>query len=376
MKEVKPRLVVDVGSLFDREGRGDCPDASPDGLKYTIIVSYWWIMICIQGRFEIDEVAAHYDELDPYYREIWGEHVHHGLWLSDSDPPYAAARQLVTEVATLACLRPGDRVCDVGCGYGATARMVATEYGATVSALTVSRVQYQYALNVEPRSPNPTYLLRDWLDNGLEAASFDAVIAIESSEHMQDLTGFFSEVARVLRPGGRFVVCAWLSRETPCSWERRWLLEPICREGRLRGIGSASEYHQCCHMAGLVPVGFKDVSKQVKRTWSVCTRRVVRRFFQQRAYREFLLHGQSSNRLFALTLFRIWLAYELGSMRYGILSAVKPASVGRSLDGRTRTLAFSLASNSSSRLGDPPRALAVCADGLSSDPSDVLRPPA
>ena len=25
-------------------------------------------------------VADHYDELDDFYREIWGEHVHHGLW--------------------------------------------------------------------------------------------------------------------------------------------------------------------------------------------------------------------------------------------------------------------------------------------------------
>ena len=26
------------------------------------------------------DVAGHYDELDAVYREIWGEHVHHGLW--------------------------------------------------------------------------------------------------------------------------------------------------------------------------------------------------------------------------------------------------------------------------------------------------------
>jgi len=25
-------------------------------------------------------VADHYDELDPVYRRVWGEHVHHGLW--------------------------------------------------------------------------------------------------------------------------------------------------------------------------------------------------------------------------------------------------------------------------------------------------------
>jgi tocopherol O-methyltransferase len=36
------------------------------------------------------------------------------------------------------------------------------------------------------------------------------------------------------------------------------------------------------------------------------------------------LDGQSVNRIFALTLVRVWLAYELGSRRYGIMNAVKP----------------------------------------------------
>ncbi len=27
-----------------------------------------------------EEVADHYEELDRIYREVWGEHVHHGLW--------------------------------------------------------------------------------------------------------------------------------------------------------------------------------------------------------------------------------------------------------------------------------------------------------
>jgi len=27
-----------------------------------------------------EEVASHYNDLDQYYRQIWGEHVHHGYW--------------------------------------------------------------------------------------------------------------------------------------------------------------------------------------------------------------------------------------------------------------------------------------------------------
>ena len=202
--------------------------------------------------------------------------------------------------------------------------LLAQEYGALVTGLTVSRAQYEHAMNLALEPINPAYLLRDWLASELEPASFDAVIAIESSEHMADLQRFFAEVERVLKPSGRLVVCAWLTREAPSSWERRLLLEPICSEGRLRGMGTATEYQELAQAAGLVPIGIQDVSRQVKRTWAVCTGRVLRGLVCKPAYRQFLTHGPSAHKIFALTVLRIWMAYELGSMRYGIMTAVKP----------------------------------------------------
>jgi tocopherol O-methyltransferase len=277
--------------------------------------------------FQSCEVAAHYDELDRFYREIWGEHIHHGLWQAREETVEEATRHLIDEVAAQAQVRAGDQVCDVGCGYGGTSRVLVREYGARVTALTVSRAQHEHALRLDPGTVNPTYLLRDWLTSGLRPVSFDAVIAIESSEHMADLEAFFTEAARVLKPGGRLVVCAWLSRERPGFCERRLLLEPICREGRLRGMGSASDYDRLVKSVGLVPVRFEDVSRRVKRTWAICAGRVLRGLFREASYRRFLLNDLSSNRVFVLTLMRIWLAYELGSMRYGILTAVKPGDL-------------------------------------------------
>ena len=45
------------------------------------------------------DVAAHYDDLDRFYREIWGEHVHHGLWTSPRSTPEEATRSLIDLVA-------------------------------------------------------------------------------------------------------------------------------------------------------------------------------------------------------------------------------------------------------------------------------------
>jgi tocopherol O-methyltransferase len=281
-------------------------------------------MITSGSTFDPGQVGAHYDELDRFYREVWGEHIHHGLWQTGRESADEATRRLIAVVAEQAGVQPGDRVCDVGCGYGGTARALAKEYGAKVTALTVSRSQYEHVLAIDPDATNPTYLLLDWLASGFEPSCFDVVIAIESTEHMADLASFFGQVARVLKPAGRLIVCAWLSRENPRFWERRSLLEPICREGRLRGIGSASEYRSLAQAAGLVPVSFQDVSRQVKRTWPICAWRVARGLLREPSYRQFLVRGKSSNKVFAFTLLRIWLAYELGSLRYGILTAIKP----------------------------------------------------
>lgn len=283
-------------------------------------------MIAPRAEFRPADVAAHYDNLDRFYRELWGEHVHHGLWESGRESPAEAARRLVAVVVERARITAGDAVCDVGCGYGATARMLAHEYGARVTALTISAAQHAYARAVDPDADNPAYLLRDWLANGLPPASFDAVIAIESAEHMTDRAAFFAEAARVLRPGGRLVVCAWLAQAPPGGPRARHLLEPICREGRLLGMGSAADHDAWARGAGLVPIDSLEVGRRVKRTWPTCIVRGLKGLLTRADYRRFLTRGGTPNRAFALTLFRIWLAYELGAMGYGILTAIRPAA--------------------------------------------------
>ena len=52
-------------------------------------------------------------------------------------------------------------------------------------------------------------------------------------------------------------------------------------------------------------------------------RELARKLFVDRSYRRFLRDARAVNRIFALTLLGIWLAYQTGSMRYGLLVARK-----------------------------------------------------
>ena len=172
-----------------------------------------------------DEVADHYDELDPYYREIWGEHVHHGLWERGDESVDDAVLNLIRDVARRGRIVAGKRVCDVGCGYGGTVRVLEAEFGANVSAITISSAQYRYAIAQRGVARSPEYLLGDWASNELPSGVFDTVTSIESSEHMQDKPMCFAQAHRVLKTGGYFVVCAWLAVENPTRAHQRHLLE-------------------------------------------------------------------------------------------------------------------------------------------------------
>ena len=71
-----------------------------------------------------------------------------------------AVRQLAGAVARKARIARGDHVCDIGCGYGATARMLAAEFGAHVTAMTISPAQHAYARGLARNAASPEYLCK------------------------------------------------------------------------------------------------------------------------------------------------------------------------------------------------------------------------
>jgi tocopherol O-methyltransferase len=268
------------------------------------------------------DVARHYDELDAAYRRIWGEHVHHGYWITGRESPAEAADALTVLVGERLGLGRGPKLVDIGCGYGATAAHFARMAGAAVTGFTLSRAQAEVARS-RPEW-GLTFYVRDWLANGLPDGAFDGAYAIESSEHMEDKARFFAEAARVLKPGGRFVVCAWLEGEGAKRWEVRHLLEPICREGRLPSMGSRADYEALAAAAGFRLTSYEDISRNVRRTWSICARRFLGKLFTDRDIRRLALSKAVRSRDFMLSLPRLMLALRTGAMRYGVFVWEKP----------------------------------------------------
>lgn len=283
-----------------------------------------------------ENLARQYEQLDRFYREVWGEHVHHGFWATGKENPAEAIRALIEVVAARAKLAPKMDVAELGCGYGASARVLAREKLVNVIGYTDSEAQYWYAQGQESvqkqkqeeqglvdEEENPRIVLGDWLKNELPDASLDAVLAIESTERMPDKLAAFRQVTRVLRPGGRLIVCAWTTARLPRPGEEGRALEGIRRGLGLAGVEREEDYVNAMTAAGLSVTGRDDVSARVARTWRVCASRLFWGSLTKMRYLRLLASGKPA-RDFAFSVPRIWAAYRRGSLRYVIFTAIKP----------------------------------------------------
>ena len=66
------------------------------------------------------KIVEHYDMVSPYYRSLWGEHIHHGYWIRGDESKETAQLQLTEYLAKLANIPDGAEVLDIGCGFGAS----------------------------------------------------------------------------------------------------------------------------------------------------------------------------------------------------------------------------------------------------------------
>lgn len=133
-------------------------------------------------------------------QEEWETHA--GWWqrhfTDGADPEY------VEQILPLADahLRGTGVVLDLGCGEGQLARHI-TDDDTRVVGLDASDAQIRTA---RARAGGPAYLRGSALALPVRTGAVDAVAACLVMEHVEDLAGAVGEVARVLRPGGRFVM--------------------------------------------------------------------------------------------------------------------------------------------------------------------------
>jgi cyclopropane-fatty-acyl-phospholipid synthase len=190
-------------------------------------------------------IVAHYDLGNDFYRLFLDETMTYSsaVFAWPEQPLADAQRNKYRLMAEQAGLTGGERVLEIGCGWGGFALHAASELGCHVTAITIS--PSQHALAVERvRAAGLEHLvsveLRDYRDL---TGTWDAIVSIEMLEAVgpEYYPAFFDACDRALAPGGRMSLQSITFHESDYQAQLRgvnWIQQYIFPGGVLPSLSA------------------------------------------------------------------------------------------------------------------------------------------
>jgi len=214
-------------------------------------------------------IIKHYDAISPYYRSLWGEHLHHGYWIRGDESKEKAQLQLIERLAQLAGVKPGSEILDIGCGLGASTLYLAKNYKAAVTGITISEVQVEMATKAAATEQlDAKFLLMDAEAMHFQK-QFDLLWSVESISHYQRREEFFASAAKLLKPGGLFAITDWFKKENLTPAETKKFIDPI-EKGMLVELQIMDDYEHFLTSNGLQIMRRDILNKNCAKTWDLC----------------------------------------------------------------------------------------------------------
>jgi cyclopropane fatty-acyl-phospholipid synthase-like methyltransferase len=267
------------------------------------------------------EVARLYEERHKTRWDVFGEkpYANYGFWTRPNMTIDEACDAMTDAVAGAAGLTEGDRVLEVGCGYGASAVYYAGKYRpAAVVGVDITDVRLRSAREyVKKRGLEEVIEIRLGSATALEfpEASFDRVIGIECAFHFDTRFDFLKEAARVLAPGGGLGLADLILKEgvDPGS-----VIEATRIDGYGRSLVTDNIHDRRVYLERLRAAGLTDGSVEV-----ITDRTIVPLIAHLEKVASQQTGEQAAFRARTAAIYRHYL--KIG-MEYVLVSARKPAA--------------------------------------------------
>jgi cyclopropane-fatty-acyl-phospholipid synthase len=244
--------------------------------------------------------AHHYDLSYELFRSFLDDDMQYSCAYF-TDPNFTldqAQRAKKRHIIAKLLLRPGQRVLDIGCGWGGLALYLAEIAGARVTGITLSQEQYQRAQSralERGRTKDATFRLIDYRD---VEGRFDRIVSVGMFEHVGVgfYDTFFKKCANLLADDGIALLHA-IGRSTPPGITNPWIAKYIFPGGYIPAL---SEVLPTIERAGLTVTDVEILQLHYAETL--------------KAWRErFLAHRDEVGRLYDQRFVRMWEFYLTGS---------------------------------------------------------------
>ncbi len=157
-------------------------------------------------------IAAHYDLGNEFFALFLSQDLMYSsaMYAHEAEDLDLASRRKLDAICQALALQPGDRVIEIGSGWGGFALHAARRYGCHVTTTTISRAQVEAvcrdvaAADLQDRV---TVLAEDYRDL---TGRYDKLVSIEMIEAIgaRNLDTYFATLQRLLVPGGRALLQA------------------------------------------------------------------------------------------------------------------------------------------------------------------------
>ncbi len=154
--------------------------------------------------------TKHYDSVVEAWDHLLGEDLHYGYFRDGDESLTSATNALTDEMLSLSQFEPGLDVLDIGCGTGKAGCRIASELKCQVLGISPSSACITRASSLSKSlglSAAAQFQRGDGTQLQFSDCSFDRIWVMESSHLMDDKPALLRECARVLKPGGRLVLC-------------------------------------------------------------------------------------------------------------------------------------------------------------------------
>lgn len=153
-----------------------------------------------------ESIQYHYDVSNDFYRLWLDENMVYscGYFETGEETLDQAQIKKIDHILRKIQLKPGQRLLDIGCGWGALIVRAARVWGAKCTGVTLSEQQYHYACERVRREGLESQIeirLQDYRD---VEGEFDRITSVGMFEHvgLANLPEYFSKVSRLLAPDG------------------------------------------------------------------------------------------------------------------------------------------------------------------------------